>query len=136
VLLWVYYSAQIFLLGAEFTRTYSYRHGSRSHQQKPVKAEAPTQSSQGDSAQTVEGAKVTPSARKRSESSCETPQPARQRRDWRVPATEERTEPRGPAWAKLRIAAGIAAAMGLVAGEVLNELRRNGTLLRRRFRRA
>ena len=29
VLLWVYYSAQIFLLGAEFTRTYSYRHGTR-----------------------------------------------------------------------------------------------------------
>ena len=30
VLLWVYYSAQIFLLGAEFTRSYSYRFGSRS----------------------------------------------------------------------------------------------------------
>ena len=29
VLLWVYYSAQIFLLGAEFTKTYAYRHGSR-----------------------------------------------------------------------------------------------------------
>ena len=30
VLLWVYYSAQIFLLGAEFTKTYALRHGSRS----------------------------------------------------------------------------------------------------------
>jgi membrane protein len=29
VMLWVYYSAQIFLLGAEFTRAYAYRHGSR-----------------------------------------------------------------------------------------------------------
>jgi membrane protein len=29
VLLWVYYSAQIFLLGAEFTKAYAYRHGSR-----------------------------------------------------------------------------------------------------------
>ncbi|HEX6137415.1 MAG TPA: YihY/virulence factor BrkB family protein [Casimicrobiaceae bacterium] len=29
VLLWVYYSAQIFLLGAEFTKTYAYRHGTR-----------------------------------------------------------------------------------------------------------
>lgn len=29
VLLWVYYSAEIFLLGAEFTRAYSVRHGSR-----------------------------------------------------------------------------------------------------------
>jgi membrane protein len=29
VLLWVYYSAQIFLFGAEFTWVYSHRHGSR-----------------------------------------------------------------------------------------------------------
>lgn len=29
VLVWVYYSAQIFLLGAEFTRVYSHTHGSR-----------------------------------------------------------------------------------------------------------
>jgi membrane protein len=28
-LLWVYYSAQIFLLGAEFTKVYAHRHGSR-----------------------------------------------------------------------------------------------------------
>src|SRR5690242_1782684 len=49
VLLWVYYSAQIFLLGAEFTRTYSYRHGSRRNQQMPVKTQAPTQSRQGES---------------------------------------------------------------------------------------
>jgi len=30
LLLWVYYSAQIFLLGAEFTYSYAYEHGSRS----------------------------------------------------------------------------------------------------------
>lgn len=30
ILLWVYYSSEIFLLGAEFTRAYSIRHGSRS----------------------------------------------------------------------------------------------------------
>jgi membrane protein len=29
LLLWVYYSAQIFLLGAEFTRSYAYENGSR-----------------------------------------------------------------------------------------------------------
>jgi membrane protein len=29
LLLWVYYSAQIFLLGAEFTRAYAESHGSR-----------------------------------------------------------------------------------------------------------
>lgn len=30
LLLWIYYSAQIFLLGAEFTRVYAYEYGSRS----------------------------------------------------------------------------------------------------------
>lgn len=30
VLVWIYYSSQIFLLGAEFTRAYAERHGSRS----------------------------------------------------------------------------------------------------------
>jgi membrane protein len=30
LLLWIYYSAQIFLLGAEFTRAFAYVHGSRS----------------------------------------------------------------------------------------------------------
>ncbi|MGE0859459.1 MAG: YihY/virulence factor BrkB family protein [Gammaproteobacteria bacterium] len=29
IMVWVYYSAQIFLLGAEFTRVYAHRHGSR-----------------------------------------------------------------------------------------------------------
>lgn len=32
VMLWVYFSAQIFLLGAEFTWVYSHRHGSRSEE--------------------------------------------------------------------------------------------------------
>ena len=31
VMVWVYYSSQIFLLGAEFTRLYAEEHGSRSH---------------------------------------------------------------------------------------------------------
>jgi membrane protein len=30
ILLWIYYSAEIFLLGAEFTKCYAHRHGSRS----------------------------------------------------------------------------------------------------------
>jgi len=38
LLLWVYYSAQIFLLGAEFTKVFANRHGSK--QDKPV-AEGP-----------------------------------------------------------------------------------------------
>ena len=38
VLVWVYYSAQIFLLGAEFTRIYSHAHGSRKGLAAPAKA--------------------------------------------------------------------------------------------------
>jgi membrane protein len=40
VLVWVYYSAQIFLLGAEFTRIYSHAHGSRKEQAVPAKGGA------------------------------------------------------------------------------------------------
>lgn len=35
VLLWVYYAAQVFLLGAEFTWVYANQHGSRAGQAKP-----------------------------------------------------------------------------------------------------
>jgi membrane protein len=41
VLLWVYYSAQIFLFGAEFTRAYSHQFGSRKGQPLPVAAGVP-----------------------------------------------------------------------------------------------
>ncbi|HEU0258790.1 MAG TPA: YihY/virulence factor BrkB family protein [Burkholderiales bacterium] len=40
VMIWVYYSAQIFLLGAEFTWVYSHAHGSRRGQKRPGAAEA------------------------------------------------------------------------------------------------
>lgn len=40
VLLWVYYAAQVFLLGAEFTWVYANQHGSRAGQ-PPVASEAP-----------------------------------------------------------------------------------------------
>jgi membrane protein len=38
VLLWVFYSSEIFLLGAEFTRAYSVRHGSRSDLEATIQA--------------------------------------------------------------------------------------------------
>jgi membrane protein len=38
VMVWVYYSAQIFLLGAEFTWVYAHRHGSRRGQPRPAPA--------------------------------------------------------------------------------------------------
>jgi membrane protein len=42
MLLWVYYSSEIFLLGAEVTRAYSVRHGSRSDLAPIVRANLPT----------------------------------------------------------------------------------------------
>jgi membrane protein len=38
ILVWVYYSAQIFLLGAEFTKVYAHRYGSRRGLPQPTKA--------------------------------------------------------------------------------------------------
>jgi len=35
LLLWVYYAAQVFLMGAEFTRVYAHMHGSRSGEPMP-----------------------------------------------------------------------------------------------------
>jgi membrane protein len=40
VMIWVYYSAQIFLLGAEFTWVYAHAHGSRKGQKRPGMVEA------------------------------------------------------------------------------------------------
>ncbi|MHB8914903.1 MAG: YihY/virulence factor BrkB family protein [Thiobacillus sp.] len=42
VLIWVYYSAQIFLVGAEFTWVYAHMFGSRKGQKTPKASEAPT----------------------------------------------------------------------------------------------
>lgn len=41
VLIWVYYSAQIFLIGAEFTWVYAHIFGSRKGQTRPLTQEAP-----------------------------------------------------------------------------------------------
>jgi membrane protein len=38
LLVWVYYSTQIFLFGAEFTRVYAYRYGSYKGKQPPEAA--------------------------------------------------------------------------------------------------
>jgi membrane protein len=122
VLLWVYYSAQIFLLGAEFTKTFSYRHGTRRHESMPEKAAKPSPSARAGS---------TPSKA----APAEQPEPRREGRDWRVPGVGS-VKSRQPGWATLRIAAGVAAGVGLLAGEILNELRRNRSVRRRGWRRA
>jgi membrane protein len=36
IVVWVYYSAQIFFFGAEFTREYALRHGSKKHENYPL----------------------------------------------------------------------------------------------------
>jgi membrane protein len=42
VLVWVYYSAQIFLLGAEFTWVYAHKYGSLRHVERPDAPSSPT----------------------------------------------------------------------------------------------
>ena len=126
VLLWVYYSSQIFLLGAEFTKAYAYRHGTRREAAKPApKSAQPRKSSQGgDDARDGERPAVDQDARKRSGSLVPM--------DVGHPLAGTRRRPGAmPAFAKLRIAAGIAATLGLVAGEIVNELRQR-RLVRRR----
>jgi membrane protein len=132
VLLWVYYSAQIFLLGAEFTKAYSYSHGTRKGQAMPVQAGKPQASKAGS---TQPPPKVEHGARHPA------PQPAAVYARSRETPLLEADDIGGPfvpikrpmpAMAKLRIAAGVAATVGLIAGEVLNELRRHG---HRRLRR-
>jgi membrane protein len=41
ILVWVYYAAQIFLLGAEFTKVYAQEHGSRKHRPKGAAPQTP-----------------------------------------------------------------------------------------------
>lgn len=44
ILIWVYYSAQIFLFGAEFTKIYTHRYGSRSGKERSLRQDARTPS--------------------------------------------------------------------------------------------
>jgi hypothetical protein len=121
VLLWVYYSAQIFLLGAEFTKTYAYSHWTRREQAKPISQERPRKSAQG--------ADKTDASTGRSDHT--TPTDDAQRRappkgivpmDVGHPLAGQPPVSR-PALTRFRIAAGIAATIGLLAGEIANEIR-------------
>ena len=125
VLLWVYYSAQIFLLGAEFTKTYAYSHGTRSAQAKPVAKVA--HSEQTDEAKTSQGGSSSANDRDDKDTSRDEKQrkapPPEQLIPMNVGHPLAQTGTTRAAIAKVRIAAGIAAAVGLLAGELLNELR-------------
>jgi membrane protein len=112
VLLWVYYSAQIFLLGAEFTKTYAYRHGSRMAQARPAgKQAAPQQAARPAQHDGAPGDRARDAA------------PPRHLvpMDRGIPPAARAGGARG--FANFRIAAAIAAAVGLVAGEILNAMR-------------
>ena len=113
VLLWVYYSAQIFLLGAEFTKTYAYRHGSRVTKAKPAeKHDAPRQADRTGKEPVAE----------RGDDRDAAPPRHLVPMDRGVPPAA-RAGAGARAAANFRIAAAIAATVGLVAGEILNELR-------------
>jgi membrane protein len=61
LMVWVYYSAQIFLLGAEFTWVYAHRYGSRQGKDQPATAKetlATTQKPEGEAAAPEGGARV------------------------------------------------------------------------------
>jgi membrane protein len=56
LLVWVYYSTQIFLLGAEFTWVYSHEHGSRKGQPRPGAPEEEAPQDGTDSSSSADGA--------------------------------------------------------------------------------
>jgi Zn-dependent protease with chaperone function len=113
VLLWVYYSSQIFLLGAEFTKTYAHRHGSLIGEMAPAARGGPVARGEGDTTPSPNGAGAAAAAHIR----------PLNRGEPRIAGTSADGDRRASI-AKFRIAAGVAATIGLLAGEILDEMRR------------
>ena len=121
VLLWVYYSSQIFLLGAEFTKTYAYRHGTRAAEAKPErKGAAPASSDRETPHDDSDSAPPGGNARSGPPPKGLVPMDQGAARGGKPIVADEAMA----ALAKFRVAAGIAAVVGLIAGEVLNEVRK------------
>jgi len=106
VLVWVYYSAQIFLLGAEFTWVYAHGYGSRQGQDKPATAKESVAGEQHDS--------KTPIAETRANRFS---QPALA---WTAPAAESEREVVGILRRHPIALAGGALVLGVVAGELMS----------------
>jgi membrane protein len=104
VLLWVYYSSQIFLLGAEFTKTYAHSHGSRAGE--PIRKTSSPHSAE----RTIE----------HGDAANDDAEPKRGRAR---PANPLAGDNPAAAFTRFRLLAGLAAAIGLVAGEVASEVR-------------
>jgi len=135
LLVWVYYSAQIFLLGAEFTWTYAHEFGSRQGQDKP--ATAKEQGSTGKPA--VEGATSGASTGRAPAGARPTPAPVAARtsmpspagpRSGTSPAAQQLAARARAVRARPRSAvqrhAGIIAAAALVLGALASEALRYG----------
>jgi membrane protein len=121
VLLWVYYSAQIFLLGAEFTKTYAYSHGTRRAQAKPKAQERPRKSAQGADTTDASTGRTDDTAAA-DDRQAKAPPKGLVPMNVGHPLAGEPPWSR-PAFARFRVAAGIAATIGLLAGEIANEIR-------------
>jgi len=112
LLVWVYYSAQIFLLGAEFTWIYAHEFGSRKGQDKPATAK---EQGTATGKPAVEGGAATSQGRAR-DGNGSAPFPA---------AARARTAPRRPRGATQRHA-GVIAAAALLLGALASEALRYG----------
>jgi hypothetical protein len=104
VMVWVYYSAQIFLLGAEFTWVYSHAHGSRKGQTRPGRIEEMVEQKAAAPATPVPAAAPTMAASVRLAPKPLPPMPAREE----LPVHKR----------KPLVVFGIAAAIGALAGLV------------------
>jgi membrane protein len=126
VLLWVYYSAQIFLLGAEFTKAYAYSHGTRQAYPKPAaRTKNAGQQSSATSSSTEDSGTGASSEGKTSagDDKARKAPPPEQLIPMDVGHPLAGAGGTRAAIAKVKIAAGLAAALGLLTGEILNALR-------------
>jgi membrane protein len=138
LLVWVYYSAQIFLLGAEFTWVYAHRHGSRRGEQRPATAKqtvATTQKPTGDAA-AIAGTSPVPAAEEALLTRAAPP--LRAPPGPRMPAPPPRQGILAFAKRHPGATTGVALVLGAVAGELFNhrETRTGRSRLARLFSRA
>ena len=131
IIVWVYYSTQIFLLGAEFTHVFAERAGSHAAEPKRVAAENPTQTRDSVPA----GAR--PAAYLRRGRSEPAPAPVGASldviRDFERASKLAYRNRKPPTFKTLAVRAGVALASGWVAGRLLRpEIRRGVHLLKYR----
>jgi len=118
LLVWVYYSAQIFLLGAEFTWVYAHRFGSRVGKDQPATAKetlATTGKPEGEAAAPSGSGAASPVRQP------PRPQPPMAPAHARAPVRTREPGVSGMVQRHPGIIAGAALVLGAVAGELLNQ---------------